>query len=39
MMGKLEQAKFGFNQAIPLLKSVDQNDLAINAHLAYIHLT
>lgn len=37
--GNLEEAKIGFNQSIPLLKSVDQIDLAINAHLAYIHLS
>ncbi len=38
MMGNLEQAKLGFNESIPLLKSVDQNDLAINAHLALVHM-
>jgi tetratricopeptide (TPR) repeat protein len=39
MTGNLEQAKIGFRQSIPILKSVDQNELAINAHLAVIHLT
>ena len=37
--GNLEEAKICFNQSIPLMKSVDQNDLAINAHLAYVHLS
>jgi tetratricopeptide (TPR) repeat protein len=38
MTGNLEQAEIGFNQSIPLLKSVDQNELAINAYLALVHM-
>lgn len=36
--GKLEEAARQYELAIPLLKVVDQENLAINAHLALVHM-
>ena len=37
-IGDVERSKFDFEKSIPLLKVVDQENLAINAQLALIHI-